>query len=262
MQSAGGVIDNRAVTLAEPNAGDVVARNTMFATTHWSVVLLAGQGTDARATEALDRLCGAYWRPLYLFVRSSGYDEETAKDLTQAFFERLLRRDYVKDADPARGRFRSFLLAALKHFLANEWDRQQAVKRGGRCRFVPLETTVAEPELQRGARRDLNPEQLFERRWAMALLDQVHQELEAEQAASGKAALFSALQVYLTGDKERPPYSATASQLGMNVEAVRKAVERLRQRYGQLLRQAVAQTVDSPGEVEAELRHLRVVLSR
>jgi len=232
-----------------------------FATTHWSVVLAAGRSNDSRATEALERLCGTYWRPLYLFVRSSGYDEETAKDLTQAFYERLLDKGYVKDADPARGRFRSFLLAALKHFLANEWDRQKAVKRGGRCRFVVLDTRVVEAELQLGAHRDLNPEQLFERRWAMALLDQAYQELEAEQVAGEKAALFSALQVYLTGDKERPPYSATASQLGMSVEAVRKAVERLRQRYGQLLRQAVAQTVGSPAEIEAELRHLRVVLS-
>jgi len=233
----------------------------LFATTQWSVVLAAGHGTDTRATEALERLCGTYWRPLYLFVRSSGYDEETAKDLTQAFFERLLGKDYVKDADAARGRFRSFLLAALKHFLANEWAREKAVKRGGRCRFVPLETTVVEAELQRGTRRDLDPEQLFERRWAMALLDQAHQELEAEQGASGKVALFSVLQVYLTGDKERPPYSATASQLGMSVEAVRKAVERLRQRYGQLLRQAVAQTISAPDEINAELRRLRVVLS-
>jgi RNA polymerase sigma-70 factor (ECF subfamily) len=232
-----------------------------FATTHWSVVLAAGQSADAQASAALEQLCRTYWRPLYLFVRSSGYDEETAKDLTQAFFERLLGRDYVKDAVPARGRFRSFLLAALKHFLANEWDREKAVKRGGRCRFVPLETTVAEAELQRGTPRDLNPEQLFERWWAMALLDQVHQELEAEQVTGGKSALFSALKVYLTGDKERPPYLATASQLGMSVEAVRKAGERLRHRYGQLLRQAVAQTIDTPEEIDAELRHLRVVLS-
>ena len=232
-----------------------------FATTHWSVVLAAGQSNDAQASEALEQLCRVYWRPLYLFVRSSGYDEETAKDLTQAFFERLLEKDCVKDADATRGRFRSFLLAALKHFLANEWDREKAVKRGGRCRFVPLETTVVEAGLQRGTHGDLNPEQLFERRWAMALLDRVHQELEAEQIAGGKADLFSALQVYLTGDKERPPYSATAAQLGLSVEAVRKAAERLRHRYGQLLRQAVAQTVSSAGEVEAELRHLRVVLS-
>jgi RNA polymerase sigma-70 factor (ECF subfamily) len=233
----------------------------LFTTTHWSVVLAAGRGTATCATEALERLCGLYWRPLYLFVRSSGYDEETAKDFTQAFFERLLEKGYVKDADPARGRFRTFLLAALKHFLANEWDRTHAVKRGGRCRFVPLETTVAEAELQCGTRRDLDPEQLFERRWATALLDHVREALEAEQVAGGKAALFAALEVYLTGDKERPPYSITAAQLGMNVETVRKAVERLRQRYGQLLRQAVAQTVSSPGEVEAELRHLRAVLS-
>ena len=232
-----------------------------FATTHWSVVLAAGQSTDARASEALEQLCRTYWRPLYLFVRTSGYEEETAKDLTQAFFERVLEKQSIKEADAARGRFRTFLLAALKHFLANEWDREKAVKRGGRCRFVPLETSVMEAELLRGTHCDLDPEQLFERRWAMALLDQVHQALKAEQIAGGKAALFSALQVYLTGDKERPPYSATAAQLGLSVEAVRKAVERLRHRYGQMLRQAVAQTVDTPDEVDAELRHLRVVLS-
>jgi RNA polymerase sigma-70 factor (ECF subfamily) len=233
----------------------------LFTTTHWSVVLAAGHGTDSRATEALEFLCGTYWRPLYLFVRSSGYDEETAKDLTQAFFERLLAKDDIKDANAARGRFRSFLLAALKHFLANEWDRQKTVKRGGRYRLVPLETTVAEAEFQGGTSRDLDPEQLFERRWAMTLLDQVSQALEAEQITGGKEALFSALQVYLTGDLDRPPYSATAAQLGMSVEAVRKAVERLRRRYGQLLRQTVAQTVSSPEEIDAELRHLRVVLS-
>ncbi len=233
----------------------------LFMTTHWSVVLAAGLGDTPQPGDALEKLCCAYWRPLYLFVRSSGYDEETAKDLTQSFFERLLEKDYVKEADATRGRFRTFLLAALKHFLANEWDRTKAVKRGGRCRFVPMETSLMEAELQRGTQRDLNPEQLFERRWAIALLDQAHQELEAEQVASGKAALYSALQVYLTGDKERPPYLTTASQLGMSVEAVRKAVERLRQRYGQLLRQAVAQTIGTPEEIDAELRHLRVVLS-
>jgi len=233
----------------------------LFATTHWSVVLAAGHSTDALASEALEQLCRTYWHPLYLFVRSSGYDDETAKDLTQSFFERLFEKDGLKKADAARGRFRSFLLAALKHFLANEWDREKAVKRGGRCWFVPLESTITEAELQGGIHRDLNPEQLFERRWAMALLDQVHQALAAEQAAIAKAAQFSALKVYLTGDQERPPYSSTASQLDMNVEAVRKAVERLRRRYGQLLRQAVAQTVGTPEEIDAELRHLRMVLS-
>ncbi len=234
----------------------------LFTTTHWSVVLAAGHRNDLRATEALERLCRTYWCPLYLFVRNSGYDEEAAKDSTQAFFERLLEKDYVKEADPARGRFRSFLLAALKHFLANEWDRTKTVKRGGRFQFVPLDNTVAEAELKSWQGRALDPEQLFERRWAMSLLDQVDRELEAEQVAGGKAPLFFALQVYLTGDKERPPYAATASQLGMSIEAVRKAVERLRQRYAQLLREAVAQTVSSPEETEAELRHLRAVLSR
>jgi RNA polymerase sigma-70 factor (ECF subfamily) len=224
-------------------------------------VLAAREEDTPLAAEALETLCRAYWHPLYLFVRRSGYDQETAKDLTQSFFERLLEKHYVKDATRARGRFRTFLLAALKHFLANAWDREKAVKRGGRCRFVPLETTVLEAEFQRGLHHGLDPEQLFERRWAMALLDQVYQALEAEQVGGGKEALFSTLQIYLTGDKDRPPYSVTASQLGMSVEAVRKAVERLRHRYGQLLRQMVAQTVDTPEEIDAELRHLRAVLS-
>jgi len=232
-----------------------------FATTHWSVVLSVGQSTDTQASEALEQLCRTYWFPLYLFVRRSGHDEETAKDLTQAFFERLLEKDWFKDADATRGRFRTFLLAALKHFLANARDREKAVKRGGRYRFVPLETSIAEATLLSGTHHDLDPEQLFERRWAMTLLDQVDQALEAEHIADGKAALFSALQVYLTGDKDRPPYSITASQLGMSVEAVRKAVERLRHRYGQLLRHAVAQTVDTPEDIDAELRHLRAVVS-
>lgn len=243
--------------------GELAAQGPrLFTTTHWSVVLAAGRSNDPRATEALERLCRTYWRPIYLFVRNSGYEEERAKDMTQAFFERLLEKDYLKEADPARGRFRSFLLAALKHFLANEWDRTKTVKRGGRFQFVALDNAIADAELQRSARRALDPEELFERRWAMSLLDHVDRELEAEQVAGGKAPLFSALQVYLTGDKERPSYAVTASQLGMSVEAVRKAVERLRQRYAQLLRQAVAETVRSPEEIEAELRHLRTVLSR
>ncbi len=207
-------------------------------------------------------MCGIYWRPLYLFVRSSGYDEETAKDLTQAFFERLLEKDYVKDADAARGRFRSFLLAALKHFLANEWDRDKGGETrraaAGLCRWKPPSRRRSS-SVARAAISTRNSSSSVGGRWRCST--RLHQELEAEQVASGKAALFSALQVYLTGDKERPPYAATASQLGMSVEAVRKAVERLRQRYGQLLRQAVAQTVDSPEEIDAELRHLRVVLS-
>jgi RNA polymerase sigma-70 factor (ECF subfamily) len=156
----------------------------LFTTTHWSVVLAVGGGNDLRAAEALEHLCRTYWRPLYLFVRSTGYDQEAAKDLVQSFFERLLEKDYLKEVNPARGRFRSFLLAALKHFLANEWDRTTAVKRGGRFQFVALDNTVAEAELQLGPHRALNPEQLFERRWAMTLLDQVDWDLAAEQVAA------------------------------------------------------------------------------
>jgi len=233
-----------------------------FATTHWSVVLQACQSQSAHAPEALEKLCRTYWYPLYAFVRRSGHDSETAKDLTQSFFERLIERNYLKDVDRGKGRFRSFLLAALRHFLANEWDRCQTAKRGGRYRFVPLDETWIGACERQDAALALSPEKVYERRWALAVLDAVKAKLTADYTAGGKRQLFDALQVYLTGDRGQAPYSDVADQLGLSVDAVKKAVERLRRRYGELLRDEIAQTVAHPAEVEDELRHLRQVLSQ
>jgi DNA-directed RNA polymerase specialized sigma24 family protein len=232
-----------------------------FATTHWSVVLKAGDEGSASAAEALERLCRTYWYPLHAFVRRSGYDPEAAKDLTQSFFQRFLEKHYLKDVNPARGRFRSFLLASLKHFLANEWDRERTLRRGGEFRFVALDDGWIQTCEGQDAGTNSTPEGLYERRWALTLLDLARARLEADFEAAGKGDLFAALQVYLTGETGQAPYAEVAGPLGLSVAAVKKSVERLRRRYGELLREEIAQTVAHPGEVEEEIRHLRRVLA-
>jgi len=246
---------------SEPSAESVPPMAAQFATTHWSVVLKAGEEQSTEAPEALERLCRTYWYPLHAFVRRSGYDPETAKDLTQSFFERFIEKNYLKDVDCRKGRFRSFLLAALRHFLANEWDRQHTVRRGGRYRFVELDEAWIERCERQDAAMALTPERLYERRWALAVLDTVKGKLAADYAEAGKARLFDVLQVYLTGEAGEAPYSEAAGHLGMSLDAVKKAVERLRRRYGELLREEIAHTVAHPGEIEDEIRHLRLVLA-
>ena len=232
-----------------------------FTTTHWSVVLNAQEAGSAEAPEALDRLCRTYWYPLYAFVRRSGYDPESAKDLTQSFFERLIERNFLKDVDRAKGRFRSFLLTALRHFLANEWDHRHTVRRGGQYRFVALDESWIEVCEREDAGRTMTPERLYERRWALAVLETVKARLAVDFRAADKGRLFDALQVYLTGETGQAPYSEVAARLGLTVDAVKKAVERLRRRYGEVLREEIAQTVAHPVEVEDEIRHLRRVLA-
>jgi RNA polymerase sigma-70 factor (ECF subfamily) len=233
----------------------------LFATTHWSVVVAAAQEDPLLAGEALEALCGTYWYPLYAYARRTGLDEETAKDLTQGFFERLLEGQYLKDVDRRKGRFRSFLLASLKHFLANEWDRQYAVRRGGRCRFISLDEAWIEICRGEDAALALGPEQLYERRWALAVLEAVKRRLAADYTASGRARLYEALEVYLSGEGGQAPYAEVADRLGLSVDAVKKNVERLRRRYGELLRAEIAHTVSHPAEIDDELRYLRKVLS-
>jgi RNA polymerase sigma factor (sigma-70 family) len=232
-----------------------------FVTTHWSVILTAGDDESPDALEALEGLCRTYWYPLYAFVRRSGHDPETARDLTQGFFERLIEKNYLKEVDRGKGRFRSFLLVALKHFLANEWDRQHTSRRGGKYRFVPFDGSWIDDCERRDARMALTPERLYERRWALTVLDTVKAKLAAESAAAGKSHLFETLQVYLTGEVEQAPYAQVAAQLNLSPDAVRKTVERLRRRYGELLRAEVAQTVGHSREIEDEIRHLCQVLS-
>ena len=231
-------------------------KQAQFATTHWSVVLAAGQNSSPAAGEALDRLCRTYWYPLYAFVRRSGRDVPEAEDLTQEFFARLLQKDFPAGITPAGGKFRSYLLAALKNFLVNEWASRQTAKRGGGKVILSLEDLGAEARYQSEPADQATPDRLFERRWASALLDQVRQSLKKEYAAEGKDRLFESLRASLTGAAPLIPYDALGRQLGMSEGAVKTAVYRLRKRYGELLRLEIAQTVDRPEDIEDEIRCL------
>jgi RNA polymerase sigma factor (sigma-70 family) len=233
-----------------------------FATTRWSVVLAAGGDVSATAgipaRQALAVLCQAYWYPLYAYVRRRGHLPEEAQDLTQSFFVNLLDRHTLGAADPERGRFRSFLLTALKHFLANERERISAQKRGGGRTILPLSADFESAELRYGREPadTLTPERLYERRWALTLLDAVLSDLQAQHAASDRAKLFQHLKPYLTGDAHAPPHAQTAGELGLTEGAVQAAVHRLRRKYRELLRAHIAQTVESPEQVEDEIRDL------
>jgi len=233
----------------------------VFATTHWSVVLTAGQGTSANAETALETLCRTYWWPLYAFVRRRGYEAHDAQDLTQAFFARLLEKDSLRAVDRSKGKFRSFLLAALEHFLAKDWRRAHAQKRGGQFAFVSLDDGSAETQYLQVPSADLSPEKLFDQQWALTLLDQVIARLQGEYVAAGKAALFEQVKIFLTGEKRTVVYAELAAKLGTTEAALKMTVSRLRHRYSELLRAEIAQTVTGPEEVEEELRALFAALS-
>ena len=223
--------------------------------------MTAGEAESSRATEALSRLCSSYWYPVYAYVRRGGHDPHTAQDLTQEFFARLIEKNFVAGAAQEKGRFRSFMLIALKRFLVNEWQRTQAQKRGGGVQFVPLETEDAEARYQLEPADELTAERVYERRWALALLDQVMNALRQEFLANGKSELFDALKVFLSGEKGAESQLEIGARFGLSESAVKSAVHRLRQRYRELLREEVAQTVVSRVDVEDELRHLLNVLS-
>jgi RNA polymerase sigma-70 factor (ECF subfamily) len=232
------------------------ASNRIFATTHWSVVLAAGGDSSPAAREALERLCRSYWFPLYGYVRSKGFGPHDAEDLTQEFFTKFLASDALRMVSQERGRFRAFLLASLNHFLANEWDRLRAQKRGSGQRTLSFDAASAEERLLIEPATHLTPDLLYERRWAVALLDTVLGRLRAEMIAAGKASLFDALRPFLTDAAGTMSYPEAAARLAMTEAATRKSVQRLRQRYRELLREEVAHTVGAPHEVEEELRHL------
>lgn len=244
----------------EPMDAPAAVGQPLFATTHWSVVLAAAEEASPGAAAALERLCRAYWYPLYAYVRRRGSSPEDAQDLTQEFFLRLLRKHYLGQVDPAKGKFRSFLLAAFTHFLANEWDRARTVKRGGRISFLSLNHDSAEQRLAEMS-TEHSPDQIFERSWALALLHEVLGRLREETNRSGRAKHFEVLKQFLTGEKPADSYTKLADKLGTHEAALRKEVQRLRQRYGELLREEIAGTVGHPGEVEKELCHLFTVLS-
>ncbi|MBI4326369.1 MAG: sigma-70 family RNA polymerase sigma factor [Chloroflexi bacterium] len=233
-----------------------------FAPTHWSVVLTAAQSDLPGAAAALAQLCRDYWYPLYAFVRRKGFAAHEAQDLTQDFFARLLDKNLLKAADPARGKFRSFLLSSLQNFLNNEWDRQRAAKRGGQAATFSLDDATAEDRYRLEPAHDLTPERIFERRWALTLLEKVHARLQAECVAEGKGAQFEVLQVYLSGEPGAGNYGESATRLGLTEGAVRVAVHRLRKRLGQLLKKEVGRTVADPKDVDEEIGHLLAALSR
>jgi RNA polymerase sigma-70 factor (ECF subfamily) len=231
-----------------------------FVTTHWSAVLRAGGSDTTRARAALEQLCRNYWQPLYAYVRRSGHSREEAEDLTQEFFARLLAQNSVARADPARGRFRSFLLTSLKHFLANEWDKARAQKRGGGAQLLRLEFDTAETRCGSVVAPGDTPDRAFDRQWALALLEVVLGRLRQEYRDAGRKEMFLRLKDTLSGGRAEIPYRELGGRLGMSEGAVKVAAHRLRQRYRELLREEIANTVAGPEEVENELQALFAAL--
>lgn len=232
-----------------------------FQTTHWSVVLAAGQLATPQAEVALTSLCRIYWYPLYAYVRRQGHRREDAQDLTQEFFARLLEKQYLNIADPGRGRFRSFLLKSLQHFLINDWVRGQAQKRGGGQRILPLDEEAAERIYQQEMSSSLAAENLYDKRWAVTLLDQAMDRLGADYATAGKRELFDHLKRLLLTEGSGDIYRETSRQSGLSEGAVKVAVHRLRQRFRDAVRAEIAQTVATPAEVDEELRCLMAAMS-
>lgn len=237
------------------------ARQPLFATTHWSVVLAAGNQESPEAAAALEKLCRTYWYPLYVFVRRRGHSPEDAQDLTQQFFALFLRKEYFRLADRAKGRFRTFLLNALEHFLINEWKRSQRAKRGGGITPLSLDVEQAEHRYANEPATTLTPERAYEQQWAATLLERVLSTLRQEYAVTGNSRLFMELAELLWGKNGSTTFSEIGARLGITEGAARGAMHRLRTRYREQLRCEVAQTVNEPGEVDEELRYLLAVVS-
>jgi len=231
-----------------------------FRTTRWSVVLAAGQESSPDRAEALAVLCEAYWHPLYVFVRRHGHNAMDAQDLTQAFFTRLLERDDFAGLRPERGRFRAFLLASMRHFLANEWDRSKAKKRGGDIRHFSIDFPRGENRYLAETADTRTPESVFDREWALALLELVHKKLREQYAQKGKANQFEKLKDLLTANSPAESYDRIAEDLEMTEGAVRVAVHRLRRRFAELLRSEIAETVSEEDEIDSEIRFLFTAL--
>jgi RNA polymerase sigma factor (sigma-70 family) len=228
-----------------------------FAATRWSIVLAAGgaeAGTGRR--KALEELARAYWVPLYAYIRRQGGTHEQAEDLTQEYFSRLLEKDYLASVDRSKGKFRSFLLASLKHFLANERDRTRARKRGGGLAHIALDSLSAAARYALEPADEMTPERLFDRQWALAVLEEVLGRLREQYRREGKADLFEGLKGCLTAGADQPPHAEIARKLGLSPGAVKVAAHRLRRRYRELLRDEIAQTVASPQDVQEEIAYL------
>jgi RNA polymerase sigma factor (sigma-70 family) len=234
---------------------------TRFATTSWTKVLSAREASSTEARQALEGLCRIYWYPLYAFVRRQGHDAESSRDLTQAYFAELLEKGYLDDYDPERGRFRVFLKTSLKHFLSKELEKALAWKRGGRAEVVSLDAEEVEGRYRFEPVDRLTPEAIFERRWALTVLERTLARLRREQEDSDHGREFERLEGFLTGQQGKVPYREVAEELGTTEGAVKTSIHRLRQRFGQLLRTEIAETVASPAEVDEEVRHLLGVIA-
>lgn len=241
---------------------DYPAGAERFCTTHWSVVLKAADARDPDAHASLAHLCRTYWFPLYACVRRYGHAPADAQDLTQAFFAKLLEKEQIALADPARGRFRTFLLRSLENFLHSQYRGRTAIKRGGGQEIVSLDLQIAEDRYVEDPGAAATPAELFEREWAATLVEQVLEQLRREFAANGRLELFDALEPHLWGDEISTPHAQIAGVLGMTVVAVRVTLHRLRQRFHDLLRGAITATLGDPAETDDEMRHLRQVLAR
>ncbi len=228
----------------------------MFATTHWTAVLAAGRRGAPQADVALEELCRTYWYPLYAYVRRRGHAREDAEDLTQAFFVRFLEKNYLEGLSGERGKFRAFLLASLNHFLSNEWDRARRQKRGGGAAVLSLDWQDADARYRIDPADHLSPDRLYDRAWAVTLLERVLARLRAENAGEGKAEAFEQLKPFLTAGRGAIPCAEAASALKLTEAAVRVAVHRLRRRYRELLREEIRQTLLDPAQVPEEMRAL------
>ncbi len=233
-----------------------------FDTTRWSLVLAAREGGGDNTRRALSWLCEAYWYPVYAFIRRRGHDPDAAADLTQGYFALLLEKHYLADVRPELGKFRSFLLKSVQHFLSNALDRERARKRGGGMRAISLDGLDAERRLALEPRDARTPEAAFEWLWATSLLERTLERMRVEAAAKGRGMQFELLAAYLTETCGAPSYREAAQQLDASESAVKVAVHRLRRRFGELLREEIAETVQGPGEVETEIRHLLATLER
>ena len=233
----------------------VPGRAGRFDTTHWSLVLAAGRGEPEKAREALQQLCEAYWYPLYVFARKQGHDPAESEDLTQDFFASLLRRRDLSQVCPERGRFRSILLRSLKHLLINEHHRRKTVKRGGRTDLLSLDAVEAEQRYRCEPAQRWTPESLFERRWALTVLDRATERIRDEYARSERADLFETLKEFLSVPKPLA-HAAIASRNEISISAVGVAIHRLRRRYAEILREEISHTVGKPGDIEDEIYHL------
>lgn len=246
--------------MAAADSSDPVSARE-FTTTHWSVVLAAGNTSAPGAREALEKLCRAYWYPLYAFVRRQGYNPHDAQDSTQEFFGWLIEHKQLRVADEELGKFRSFLLTMLKHFLSDERKKARAQKRGGGQDILSLDAQPAEDRYRLEPATDLTPEKIFDQRWALTVMEQTVARLRQEYIAAGRAELFEELKHFQPGEEAVPSYAEAAVRLGLTESAVKSAIYRLRQRHGDLLREEIAHTVATPAEVDEEIRYLIAVLA-